>query len=208
MCVPRPTPSPHAFEFHFFIHKPSKPSSCWRVLPAKGCCVHQALSPGWAEGVFLVPRTDGGCSWALTSHSSEATLRENQSFFWGVAGCLLQSGSLLRALRSSVPLVASECWCKVCRSVHPGPGMRAELGRGGKWILSGALPLQPRVRGKHPTQGAQVCLWETEHVEVVHRALMLMLALFFCLLFLFFFFATHQRCLQSDFFFFNSFILT
>lgn len=65
----------------------------------------------------------------------------NQSFFWGVAGCLLQSGSLLRAWHSSVPLVASECWCKVCRPVHPGSGMRAELGRGGKWILSGAVPL-------------------------------------------------------------------
>lgn len=141
VCPPTPPPPHMLLSFTFLYTNPAS-----QVAAGESCLPRAAVCTKLSAQVelkvsFWYPGQMGAAAGPQPPILLRRRWGKNQSFFWGVAGCLLQSGSLLRALRSSVPLVASECWCKVCRSVHPGPGMRAELGRGGKWILSGDLPL-------------------------------------------------------------------
>lgn len=122
---------PHTFEFHFFKHKSSEQSRCcWVCLPRAAVCTKLSY-PGLNWRSFSATR-DGSCGWA----SPPILPRRhwgNQIFFWGVAGCLLQDGSLLRAFCSSVPLVASAD-ARFVDLCTPEPGLRAELEKRGKWV--------------------------------------------------------------------------
>lgn len=161
LFVPLPHPThTYAFEFDLFKTQIQQAKQMPLGLPAKGCCLHQALILGWTEGIFLVPRRRGAAGPHLPFFWGDT--EGNQSFFWGVAGCLLQNGSLLRVFPSSVPLVASagERFVDLCT---PEPGMRAELGRGESGFCEG--PFLSTLSGEAPAQGAQVCLSQTEPEE-------------------------------------------
>lgn len=194
-----PSP-PRAFEFRFWKHKSSKQSGCcWVCLPRAAVCTKPS-APGldWVkiQGLFLLPGMGAAAEPHLLPFFQGDT-EGNSISFWGVAACLLQNGSLLRVFCSSVPLVAS-AHVRFVDLCSPEPGLRAELGRRGKWVT---FPLEPESgEAPHPgcssvpitnrTCGRINCTRSCDNTNV---------GLFFCL---FFFFMTHQRCLQKDFFFF------
>lgn len=74
-------------------------------LPAEGGCLHQALK----SCVLMVPFWYSGLELQLGPHLPFLwrDTEGNKVFFWGVIGCLLRNGSLLRVLCSSAPLVAT-----------------------------------------------------------------------------------------------------
>lgn len=99
-------PTPTCFlSFTFLLHKSSKQSSGRWVPPA--CLPRAAICikrPAWVElkVSFWYPGREPAAAGPHLPFSRCDT-EGNQSFFWGVAGCLLQSGSLLWAFLSSVP---------------------------------------------------------------------------------------------------------
>lgn len=119
--------------FFSFKHKSSKHyRCCWACLPRAAVCTKLSHILGWPEGLFLLPRSGAATGPHLPFFWGDT--EGNQVFFWGVAGCLLQNGGLLRVFCSSVPLVAytDARFVDLC---PPEPGWRTELGRRGTWVL-------------------------------------------------------------------------
>lgn len=91
--------------FTFFKHKSSKQyRCCWVCLPRAAVCTKLSHILGWTEGLYLLPRMRAAAGPHLPFFWGDT--EGNQIFFWGVAGCLLQNGGLLRVFCFSVPLVA------------------------------------------------------------------------------------------------------
>lgn len=100
-------------------------------LPAKGCCLHQALV-SWVELKVFLCYPGWELRLGLTSHPSEATLRK-PDFLLRCRRLPFTGWESSPGLCSSVPLVASADagFVDLCT---PEPGLRAELEKRGKWV--------------------------------------------------------------------------